>query len=146
MKDADFKSLSHPIGVNLIASSGSAVSTGYKPDITVKDTNGVLKFILESEQKTDRKAFLGDLLKAEMHAEQHGANPELVIVMSPFRNTTTLQIADHIRPYKMWLEKKNGGALHLSGVQVLSDADYIAAIAAGEQLGSTKFKSRGHIV
>lgn len=146
MKDADFKKLNHPIGTNIIASSGSAVSTGYKPDITVKDINGVLKFIIESEQKTDRKAFLGDLLKAEMHADQQKACPELIIVMQPFENTTTKQIADHLRPYKQWLTQKQNGKLNLSGVHILSDDEYQAAIIAGEVLGSPSFKRRGYIV
>jgi hypothetical protein len=146
MKDADFKALNHPIGANVIASSGSAVSTGYKPDITVKDAQGVLRFILESEQKTDRKVFLGDLLKAEMHAEQQKASPALIIVMQIFENTTTKQIADHLRPYKQWLALKKGGALNLSAVHVLSDVEYQAAVAAVELLGSPAFNSRGHVV
>jgi hypothetical protein len=146
VKDSDFKALHHPIGAHIIASSGSAVSTGYKPDITVKDTEGILKFILESEQKTDRKAFLGDLLKAEMYSEQQKANPELIIVMQIFGNTTTKQIADHLRPYKQWLAMKKGGSLNLSAIHVLSDKEYEDAIAAGELLGSSAFKSRGHAV
>lgn len=146
MKDAEFKALNHPVGANVIASSGSAVSAGYKPDITVKDANGALQFIIESEQKTDRKAFLGDLLKAEMHSERQKACPELIIVMRPFGNTTTKQIADHLRPYKQWLAQKNGGKLNLSEVHVLTDVEYQAAIAAGEVLGSASFKGRGHVV
>jgi hypothetical protein len=146
MKDSDFKNAAHPIGNLVIATRGSAVSKGYKPDVTVKNSQGQLKFILESEQKTDRKAFLGDLLKAEMHAEQQGEYPELVIVMQPSGNTTTQQIADHMRPYKQWLENKKGGVLNVSTVQVLSDTEYLDAIAAGEQLGSATFKIRGHIL
>ncbi len=146
MKDSDFKALPHPIGTHIIASSGSAVSTGYKPDITVKDTDGNLKFILESEQKTDRKAFLGDLVKAEMYSEQHKANPELIIVMQILGNTTTKHIADHLRPYKQWLAMKKGGSLNLSAIHVLSDKEYEAAIAAGELIGSLTFKSRGYPV
>ena len=146
MKDASFKALNHPVGANIIASSGSSVSTGYKPDITVKDTGGALKFILESEQKTDRKAFLGDLLKAEMYAEERQATPELIIVMQIYGNTTTKQIADHLRPYKQWLALKKGGKLSLSAVHVVSDVEYLAAIAAGDQLGTPAFKTRGHAV
>jgi hypothetical protein len=146
MKDAVFKALRHPVGASTIASFGSTVSSGYKPDITVKDAAGTLQFILESEQKTDRKAFLGDLLKAEMYAESQEAHPELIIVIQSFNNTTTKQIADHIRPYLHWLRLKNGGALSLSAVQVLSDVEYLAAIAAGELLGSSAFKNRGYIV
>src|SRR3546814_8492579 len=63
--------------------------------ISVRDASGALAFILEAEQKTYRKAFLGDLIKAEMYAEQEGANPTLLIVMQPQPNTTTEQIANH---------------------------------------------------
>jgi len=146
MKDDDFKNLAHRVGVNVIASRGSTVSTGYKPDATVRNSEGKLMFILESEQKTDRKAFLGDLIKAEMYSEQQNANPELIIIMQPFGNTTTQQITDHIRPYKNWLAQKKGGALSISSVQVLSDADYVEAIQAGEELGSLAFRRRGYIV
>lgn len=146
MKDSDFKNAAHPIGVFLVASRGAAVSKGYKPDLTVRNSEGKLKFILESEQKTDRKAFLGAFLKAEMYAEQENQNPELIIVMQPFGNTTTKQIAKHLRPYKQWLESKKGDKLHLSAIQVMSDSEYLTAIEAGEQLGSAEIKRRGHFV
>jgi hypothetical protein len=146
MKDADFKKLAHPVGRNVIASRGSAVSTGYKPDITVRNPEGKLLFILEPEQKTDRKAFLGDLIKAEMYSEQQKSSPELIIVMQPFDNTTTQQIADHIRPYKNWLAEKKGGTLSISSMQVLSDDEYIKATTACEELGSLAFRHYGHIV
>ena len=58
MKDSEFKNLSHPIGVNKIDTRGKLCPNGYKPDVTVKDPDGRLVFIIESEQKTDRKAFL----------------------------------------------------------------------------------------
>lgn len=146
MKDAVFKALKHPVGACTIASAGSSVSPGYKPDITVRDSAGILRFILECEQKTDRKAFLGDLLKAEVYAEQQNARPELVIVMQVFKNTTTLQIADHLRLYKRWLNSKKAGHLNLSAIHVLSDNEYLAAIAAGECIGFPAIKRRGHVL
>jgi hypothetical protein len=146
MKDAIFKALKHPVGTSTIASSGSAVSPGYKPDITVEDATGALTFILESEQKTDRKAFLGALLKAEVYAELQNARPELIIVMQAFKNTTTKQIADHLRPYKHWLSSKKGGTLSLSAIHVLSDDEYRAAIAASECIGTAAFKHHGHVL
>lgn len=147
MKDSKFKGLNHPIANGeTVASTGQAIAQGYKPDITVYDQNGSLRYILESEQKTDRKAFLGDLIKAEMHAENISARPELIIVMQVSSNTTAQQIANHIRPYAQWLAAKNGGALNLSSIQVVSDSEYESAILAGETLGSVQFKRRGHIV
>lgn len=119
---------------------------GYKSDITVTDANGTLKFILESEQKTDRKAFLGGFLKAEVYAEETNSTPELIIVMQVFPNTTTNQIADHLRPYKEWLSGKQGGNLNISAIHVLSDSEYVDAIQSGDLLGTVKFRSRGHAV
>ncbi len=146
MKDSGFKSLNHQIGVNVIASKGTQVAKGYKPDITIKNSQGQTTFILESEQKTDRKAFLGDLLKAEKYSEEQAASPELIIVMQPFENTTTLQITDHIRPYAQWLSGLKNGKMALSSIQVLSDDEYLDSIASGEIIGSEVFKKRGHIV
>ena len=148
MKNSIFKACNHQVGKgNKIASRGGAVSKGYKPDITVKDAKGKkLLYILECEQKTDRKAFLGDLIKAEFHAEHKQQNPELIIVMQVFNNTTTQQIAAHLRPYIKWLKSKGCGKLSLSAVQVLSDKEYAQSISAGETLGSKAFKKRGHII
>lgn len=150
MKDAKFKACKHhQVGKgNKIASKGGEVSKryGYKPDVTVKDAKGNLLYILECEQKTDRKAFLGDLIKAECHAEHKKQNPELIIVMKVFNNTTTQQIAAHLCPYIKWLKSKGGGQLSLSAVQVLSDKEYKKSILAGETLGSAAFKKRGHYI
>lgn len=146
MNDAEFKNLQHPTCNDKVETRGTAVATGYKPDITVRDETGNLTYILESEQKTDRKAFLGDLLKAEMYAEQQKAKPALVIVMQPQGNTTTKQIASHLAPYIKWLASKQGGSLNLSSVQVLSDTEYGQAVAAQECLGSARFLARGHVL
>ena len=147
MKNATFKACKHQVGKgNKIASRGKAVSKGYKPDVTVKDKNGNLLYILECEQKTDRKAFLGDFIKAEFHAEHKKQHPRLIIVMREEGNTTTKQIFNHLRPYIKWLKSKGGGKLSLSAVQVLSDKEYQKSISAGELLGSKAFKKRGHII
>lgn len=148
MKDKTFKDCTHhQVGKgNKIASRGKVVSKGYKPDVTVADAKGNLLYILECEQKTDRKAFLGAFIKAERHAEHKKQNPELIIVMQEFNNTTTKQIFKHLRPYIKWLKSKKGGKLSLSAVQVLSDEEYVQSISARETLGSKAFKKRGHIL
>src|SRR3546814_18158947 len=98
MKDSEFKMLNHPISADWIASRGREVAPGYKPDVTVRDASGALAFILEAEQKTDRKEFLGDLIKAEMYAEQEGAKTTLLTVMQPQPKTKTEQIPNHHPP------------------------------------------------
>jgi hypothetical protein len=146
MKDSEFKNLSHLGGKYKNATRGIKVACGYKPDVTLRSVRGTLGFILESECKTDRKAFLGALIKAEVLAEEEGAHPSLVIVMKEFKNTTTKQIAEHLKPYFSWLSAKPRRTRYLSRVHVISDSDYRASIAHSEQLGSTAFGRRGHIL
>lgn len=146
MDDKKFKALPHPVGNNRIASRGEAVSSGYHPDITVRNTENRLIFIIECEQKTDRKAFLGALIKAELYSEQECVNPILVIVMQPKPNTTTLQIANHLRPYISWLAAKQGGKMNLELIHILSDIEYEIAIMEGEQISSVAFRRRGHVL
>ena len=147
MQDATFKACKHQVGKgNVIATRGKAVSKGYKPDVTVEDAEGNLLYILECEQKTDRKAFLGDFIKAEFHAEDKKQHPRLIIVMREEGNTTTKQIFNHLLPYIEWLKSKGGGQLSLSAVQVLSDKKYEQSILAHETLGSEAFKKRGHYI
>lgn len=147
MEDKEFKYLEHQIGKgNKIAARGKAVSKGYKPDVTVADAKGNLLYILECEQKTDRKAFFGDFIKAEFHAEHKRQKPALIIVMQECNNTTTEQIAAHLRPYIEWLKSKGGGQLSLPAVRALSDKERKKSISAGESLGSPAFKKRGHYI
>lgn len=142
MKNSEFKNLQHCIGGHRVACLGKEVTKGYKPDLIVKDTNGQLVFIVECEQKTDRKAFLGDLVKAEKYAEECRDHPVLVIVMKAFNNTTVEQIAVHLAPYADWLARRNGGALCLSDILIVSDEDYKRSIQAGEVIGSVQFRGR----
>ena len=146
MLDAIFKTLNHLVGDHVIATSGTQVAEGYKPDLTLRDNHGTLTFIFESERKTDRKAFLGAVIKAEMYAEQEHAHPEFIIVMRPADNTTTKQIAEHLRPYVRWLATLKGGALNLSVVHILSDVEYRATIEAGDPPGTPEFKRRGYVI
>jgi hypothetical protein len=142
MKDADFKALPHYVEARSKITRGTAVSEGYKPDVTVRDTDGCLRFILECEQKPDRKAFLGDFLKAELFASECQTRPTLIIVMHPYPNTTVAQIANQIRRYARWLAKAKNG-LHLKNILVLSDQEYLESHKAGEAIGSEQFLARG---
>lgn len=142
MKDSEFKRLGHVVGHNKIATTGAAVSSGYKPDVTIVDPDGRLAFILECEQKTDRKAFLGDVMKAQKYAQERHATPTLIIVMQPQPNTTVQQIANHLQPYVSWMHQHMVGGLRLARVAVISDVAYQNSIAAKEQLGSDAFWAR----
>lgn len=142
MKDDAFKGLLHCLGTHRVVSRGNVVARGYKPDLTVFSDDDQLAFIVECEQKTDRKAFLGDLVKAEKYAEDCGAYPVLVIVMQEFPNTTVQQIADHLVPYALWLARLKGGKLNLSDILVISDQEYERSLEADEFLGSQGFRAR----
>ena len=129
-----------------IASCGSEVSDGYKPDLTVTDLRGALQFIVECEQKTDRKAFLGDLLKAERYAEECKANPTLVIVMKQADNTKVQQIARQIQSYAHWLHRRISDGLYIPRIVVMSDIEYEQSVQVGEILGSQNFLDRGEVI
>jgi len=142
VKDDAFKSLSHRLGGHHIVSCGEEVARGYKPDLTVSSSDNQLAFIVECEIKTDRKAFLGNLVKAEKYAEDCGAHPVLVIVMKEFPNTTVQQIADHLAPYVVWLNRLKGGKLNLADILLISDQEYQRSLEANESLGSQGFRAR----
>ena len=143
MRDFAFKHLAHKVGGHRIASRGEEVAKGYKPDLTATDTSDRLVLILESESTTNRKAFLGDLVKAEKYAEECEAHPSLVIVMQVYSNTTVKQIAEHLTPYVDWLARLKNGRLQLSDVLVISDEEYQQSIEANEVIGSDQFSVRG---
>ncbi len=142
MKDDAFKGLRHCLGSHHIVSRGNEVTKGYKPDITVASSDNQLSFIIECEQKTDRKAFLGNLVKAEKHAEDCGAHPVLIIVMQEFYNTTVQQIAGNLTPYAVWLARLKGGKLNLADILLISDQEYQRSVEANELLGSQSFLLR----
>ena len=148
MKDSDFKNSSHviPRG-HTVATRGQSVQPdyGYKPDITITNAEDNVSFILESEQKPDRKAFLGDILKAAVYAKEKQSSPELIIVMTSLSNTTVQQIFNHLVPYVACLSNNLGG-LHMSRIQILSDVDYLASLNAREELGSPCFRERGFVI
>jgi len=147
MEDSDFKSLAHvaPVGA-VIDTRGCEVIDGYKPDVTVLDGDGKPTFILECETKTDRKAFLGDLVKADRYAYSCDASPSLVIVMQVKENTTVSQIGRHLEPYATWLDARMDGGLRLRGIFVISDDEYLNSVNSQEPLGSERFQKRSHVV
>lgn len=142
MKDVAFKDLQHRLGGHHIVSRGEEVAAGYKPDLTVSSSDNQLAFIVECETKTDRKAFLGNLVKAEKYAEDCGAHPVLVIVMKESPNTTVRQIANHLTPYAVWLARLKGGKLNLADILLISDQEYQRSVEANELLGSQGFRAR----
>ncbi len=141
-----FKNLPHPVGKNWLKTKGEQVIKGYFPDVTVFSPQNKLKYIIELERKTDRKAFIGDLVKAEMFSEIENAYAELIIVMKPAPNTTTKQIATHLSTYRNWIAKLKGGKSNLSSVQILSISDYEQAVNQNIEIGTKEFKLFGIVL
>jgi len=139
MDNSEFMSLHHAVGECRIASRGTEVAPGYKPDLTVVDPGGQLAFIVECEQTTNRKVFVGDLTKAANHADGCGARPVLVIVLKEQPNTTVSQIAKHLAPFA----RRESS---LVDVFVISDQAYRRSVECHEVLKSPEFRDRSFVV
>lgn len=142
LTDSVFKNLDHRIGELLIGSNGKNLIKGYSPDLSLKSKKGELIYILENERKSDRKAFLGDVIKAAHYCDITGNTATLIIIMKETSNqTTTNQIAKHLKTYSQWMKSK--GMLSLKDIIVISDTEYKKSIVSNEMIGSEGFIKRG---
>ncbi len=117
MKDKDFKSLIHtPVNYN-IYNKGGEVEPGYKPDYVLKKENEYI--ILESENCSSRKTFVGGLIKAA-HFLQGEKSGVLIFVIVPKENTKTSSIANHLKQYFNWIQSLT----NLKEVYVIDSLDY----------------------
>lgn len=96
ISDKDFKSLKHKSkGYDVFLQGGDAES-GYRPDYVLKRDNEYI--ILESENATSRKTFVGGMLKAAHFLT--GSNFGILIyVITPKENTKVSSIKEQIRIY-----------------------------------------------
>ena len=125
MKDTEFKELSHPIDSQLTVTLGTEVSCGYKPDLTgCCPISRKLKIIIECEQKTDRKAILGSLIKALKYSHESFYKIVFVIVMKEMKNTTVEQFYNHIEKYVIWIKTIMENKFMISKVIIISDFEY----------------------
>lgn len=145
MKDSKFKSAIKFHYSNLNCKIGEKIDDGYMPDAVVLTENGEC-LIFESEQKTDRKAFLGSFMKAEIYAEKNQINHHLIIVMREYKNTTVSQVARHLTPYVEWLSNLKSGTLSLKTIQIISDSDFIKLIVKRNNLISFHDVKNGRFI
>jgi hypothetical protein len=125
VKDKEFKKLSHPIDPRFSITLGTEVTSGYKPDLTGScPKSRKLKIIIECEQKTDRKALLGSLIKAIKYSHECSCRILFVIVMKETTNTTIDQIYNHIKQYVEWLKKIIKNHFMISKTIIISDCEY----------------------
>ena len=101
MKDNAFKKLEHHADEFNIVTRGTVVSVGYKPDCMLQ--NGNQYIILESETGTNRKMFLGGMIKASMFLRNEKTG-RLAFVIKEHTNTKDFQIANHLKIYYEWIK------------------------------------------
>lgn len=94
--DKVFKSLLHSYLDCAIFSKGREVEKGYKPDFVLNKDNDFI--ILESENSSSRKTFVGGLIKAS-HFITGDRQGILIFVIVPKENTKAESIAIHLKKY-----------------------------------------------
>ena len=107
---------------------------GYKPDYVLKGDNRYI--ILESENNTNRKMFVGCLMKAAYFLQEERTG-FLVIVLHESDNTKINQIRDHLKPYFQWIKRAH--LTNMSQVLLIRDEDYKVADNECLEIGSEEF-------
>ena len=115
--DRVFKSIEHSFKGYKKYSDGQQVEVGYKPDYVLVKGNDYI--ILESENSSSRKMYVGGMIKAA-HFLRDNRMGILVFVIKPKKNTKVSSIAKHLSPYFKWLE----GRTKLKSVYVIDGAKY----------------------
>lgn len=139
--DSAFKGLSHSYQGYGKFSDGTEIMEGYKPDYVLKEGNRYV--ILESENNTNRKMFVGCLMKAAyfLCGENTGF---LVIVLHEHDNTTLEQIWKHLVPYFQWIKK--GGLTNMEKVYLIKDEDYRTGDKTCQPIDSETFLSKAKVI
>lgn len=142
MLDTEFKNFAHLLAPgDSIHTNGNILQGSYRPDISIKNKNKKVYLILESERKSERKAFIGAMVHASKFAYETKQIITLVFVMKETGNQTTVaQVSRNIRPYFEWLCSL--GSTYLNRVLMISDIEYENSARAGETLLSDIFLQR----
>lgn len=133
ISDREFKMLSHFCPGYSMYTNGAELLPGYKPDYVLNKDNDYV--ILESENTSSRKLFIGGLIKAA-HFTQLERTGKLVFVMVPKENTTAKSITEQLRTYFNWVKDKT----NLSEIYVIEANSYYCNGTLLELL-STEFKN-----
>lgn len=139
--DSLFKKLPHFSCGFKFFSAGTILHKGYKPDYVLR--NGNKYILLESENNTNRKMFIGCVMKAAffLQGEKSG---ELVIVLHEHSNTTVEQIYEHIKPYFYWI--KDNGITNLERIVIISDNDYMIGVDSCLPLDSDELLIKAKVI
>jgi hypothetical protein len=117
ISDKAFKALQHSHKGYIKHLNGQILEEGYKPDFVLK--RGDYYIILESENSSSRKTFVGGMIKAA-HFLQGQKRGKLIFVIVPKKNTTADSIAKHLRPYLKMVQ----GRTNLRNVFVVEASSY----------------------
>ena len=117
IKDKIFKSLKHSFKNYYRHSIGIGLEIGYRPDYVLKRGNNYI--ILESENSSSRKTYVGGLIKAA-HFLRDEKKGRLIFIIVPKDNTKAISIAMHLKPYLNWIQDKT----NLRDVYVVEASKY----------------------
>ena len=115
--DKKFKELNHTFKGYTKYLCGQSLEPGYKPDYVLKKGNEYL--ILESENSSSRKTFVGGMIKAA-HFLQNKKRGILIFVIVPKVNTKASSIAAHLKTYFTWIKPHT----NLKSVYVIEASHY----------------------
>lgn len=130
--DKIFKSLEHKCTGYQKFLKGESIEKGYKPDYVLKKENDYI--ILESENSSSRKTFVGGMVKAA-HFLRNEKRGTLVFIIVPKVNTKATSIAKHLEVYFNWLKN----ITNLERVIVIEANNYYTGTAVLE-IGSAEFQ------
>ena len=99
--DKIFKGLTHSSKGFEKFRDGQELEQGYKPDYVLKNKDEYI--ILESENSSSRKTFVGGMIKAA-HYLQNENTGKLIFVIVPKENTKATSIAKHLELYLKWIQ------------------------------------------
>lgn len=116
--DQLFKALKHTCKGYETFLKGATLESGYKPDFVLKCGNEYI--ILESENSSSRKTFVGALTKAA-HFLQGERTGTLVLVIVPKKNTKASSIAKHLKNYFIWIKSIS----NIKEVYVIDAKEYL---------------------
>lgn len=136
--DKIFKSLSHKCKGYQKFLKGESIEQGYKPDYVLKKGNDYI--ILESENSSSRKTFVGGMVKAA-HFLRNEKTGTLVFIIVPKVNTKAISIANHLEVYFNWLKNMT----NLEKVIVIEANKYYTGTSVLE-IGSTEFQKSSMMV
>lgn len=142
MNEKEFFGLDHQLGPMHLGTPRVELDKGYRPDATVTDRGGSLKYIIEFETTTSRKAFLGGMTKAEFYAETHGIEIDLLFVITERPNTRKQSIRDHLAPYLTWMKARRLDKFGIQNVLIISDEAYRESTKRMERFGLGDFIKR----